>query len=360
MPTIFRVVLPVTDLAEAVRFYSALLGDDGERTTEQLHTFRFSGALLSCHAQAGHPPHPEPVYIAVEEPLHQVHYRAHSLGARHVDRDVSTLETGEHGFLVHDPFGNALYIVDQRSVAWQPPGRASQAPATIASADANAAPTLALQKDFINAVKGGDVEQVRELIEIEPDLIEADDGSGVSALMHAAYKQHHAVVDFLLQRNADLNLWEAAAFGQVDRLKHLIERGFRVNVFSPDGYTPLGLACFFGHPACVKLLLERGGDANLPSDNHLKARPLHSSVARASPEAALVNVRALIGAGADVNAPQKGGYTPLHQAADRGLPTVVKLLLSAGADRFAAAANSKLAADLARARGHDEIVALLK
>ena len=40
----------------------------------------------------------------------------------------------------------------------------------------------------------------------------------------------------------------------------------------------------------------------------------------------------LIAAGADVNATQHGGYTPLHEAAQHGDVEMVELFLSAGAD----------------------------
>jgi hypothetical protein len=325
-----------------------------------MHAFRFAGAILVCQ-ETGAPAHSEPVYIAVEEALGQVHYRAQSIGATHVDAEPRTLETGEYGFLVRDPAGNAVFVVDQRSVSWQPGARQGQPAAAVAATRAAgpASATLGMQKDFINAVKGGDLEQVQGYLGMDPALIEADDAAGVSALMHAAYKQHHAVAAYLLSHHKDPNLWEAAAFDQRERLEHLLGRGFKLNVFSADGYTPLGLACFFGHPACVKLLIDRGADVNLASDNHLKVRPLHSALARAVPEAAAVNVRALLAAGADVNAIQKGGYTALHQAADRGLSMVVKMLLAAGADRFAAADNARRPVDLARARGYTEVVALL-
>ena len=362
MPRLFRVTLPVGDLAKARRCYAALLGDDGQQTAPGWHSFAYGGAMLSCHEVALAAPHPEPVCISVEEPIVQLHYRAQTLGAPRIDSEPRTLPTGEYGFLMSDPWGNMLCIVDERSVPWhlQQPLPSPAAGGTYGAAVASDEGQLSLQRDFINVVKGGDLTTVQGLLEMDPELVDATDAVGVSALLHAAYKQHHAVAQLLLERCHDLNLWEAAAFCRLDRIKVLLERGFKVNVYSPDGFTPLGLACFFGHPTCVKLLLDRGADANAPSQNDMQVRPLHSAVARAAEDVVALNVRALLAAGADVNATQQGGYTALHQAADRGFESVVKLLLGAGAKADARSAAGRTPADHARAKGHAQLAALLR
>jgi len=360
MPRLFRVVLPVGDLAKARHFYSTLLGEDGQGIAPGWHSFTYGGAMLACRETGVPVAQLEPVCIAVEESIVQMHYRAQSLRVTQIDPEPHTLPTGEHGFRMVDPWGNALYIIDERSVPWQAQ-RPSQSAAPVAAPSLPADEgLLTLQRDFINAVKGGDLETVKGLLEMDSELVESTDAAGISALLHAAYKQHHDVAELLLQQSHDLNLWEAAAFGKRERLLHLLDRGFKVNVFSADGFTPLGLACFFGHPACVKLLLERGADANAVAQNDMQVRPLHSAVARAPEDAVAVNVRALVGAGADVNARQQGGYTALHQAADRGQEAVVKVLLGAGARTDARSAAGRTPADHARAKGHARIVALLK
>jgi ankyrin repeat protein len=361
MPRLFRIVLSVGKLADAQRFYATLLGEEGQALDNGWHTFTYSGAMLTLRPAAAAPNRvADPVCISVEESIVQMHYRATSLRPLEIDPEPRTLETGEYGFRLRDPWGNVLWLIDERSVPWQLQ-RPQQAAPAYASAPVVQKDdgSIALERDFIAAVKGGDLQAVEELLAIDPELVEATDAAGVSALLHAAYKQHRNVADFLLGHYQDLNLWEAAAFGREERLRHLLDRGFKVNVYSPDGFTPLGLACFFGHPACVKLLLERGADANAPAQNDMQVRPLHSAVARAPEDAVAVNVRLLVGARADVNATQQGGYTPLHQAADRGHEQVVKLLLAAGARRDARSAGGRTPADHARAKGHAGVVALL-
>lgn len=355
MPRLIRVTLPVRDLAQARTFYGTLLGSDGLAGIAGWHNFTYGEATLSCREVASPAPLSEPVCIAVEEPIVQVHYRAQILGAT-VAPEARMLPTGEHGFEMRDPWGNTLWLVEARSVA-QPAQDAGGA--TIAVGTRPDDGGLSLQRDFINAVKGGNLQLVTDLLEIDVDLARATDAAGISVLLLAEYKQHQAIADLLMSKVTSLNLWEAAAYGSAEWLRHLFAAGAAVNALAPDGFTPLGLACFFGHPTCVRMLLEHGADPKLAAQNEMRVCPIHSAVARASAAEALEVVKLLLAAGADVNATQQGGYTALHQAADRGQAAVVTALLAAGAKADARAASGRTPADHAQANGHAAIVALL-
>ena len=67
----------------------------------------------------------------------------------------------------------------------------------------------------------------------------------------------------------------------------------------------------------------------------------------------------LLDHGAEVNATQAGGYTPLHQAAAAGLTEMAQLLLKAGANPAARCDQGKTPADYARERGHEAVLAFL-
>src|SRR5204863_9022572 len=83
--------------------------------------------------------------------------------------------------------------------------------------------------------------------------------SGMSEILEALYRGDRDRVDELLASRPDLDAFEAAALGRIDRLRELPDEDpSRANAFGADGFHPLGLACFFGHVDAARLLLERG------------------------------------------------------------------------------------------------------
>ena len=100
------------------------------------------------------------------------------------------------------------------------------------------------------------------------------------------------------------------------------------NAYSPDGFMPLGLAVFFGHPETVEALLASGAEVNAASRESMKVTPLNSAAAARQTAIA----RVLIAHGANVNALAEGDFTPLHEAAANGDLEFATLLLDHGAD----------------------------
>jgi ankyrin repeat protein len=70
-------------------------------------------------------------------------------------------------------------------------------------------------------------------------------------------------------------------------------------------------------------------------------------------------VSLLLSRGADPNARQQVGYTPLMGAAASGRRDLVNTLLDAGADPGTTAEDGKTAADVARGHGHHDLAAAL-
>src|SRR4051794_14114366 len=129
---------------------------------------------------------------------------------------------------------------------------------------------------------------------------------------------------------AEPDALEAAALGRLDVLRtHLDGDPDALAARTPEGFTALHLAAFFGGGAAVRLLLAAGAPADADADNQIGVRPLHSAVAAHDRDA----VRALLDAGADPNVRQQGGFTPLLAAAHADDPEMTRLLLDHGADR---------------------------
>jgi ankyrin repeat protein len=216
---------------------------------------------------------------------------------------------------------------------------------------------MSRSEDLVAAVKAGDADQVAAMVAEAPDLGSTRDGDGVSVLMLARYRSNRAVMDALLAADPDLDLFEAAALGYLDRLRaHLDDDPNLVGAMSADGYTALHFAAFFAKPEAARILIEAGAPVDVVAVNDMRVQPLHSAAAGHQTEIC----RLLLAAGADVDARQAGGFTPLHEAAQNGDPEMVELFLSAGADPALTTDTGKTAADLADEAAHPDIATRLR
>ncbi|XP_042226238.1 ankyrin-3-like isoform X2 [Homarus americanus] len=173
----------------------------------------------------------------------------------------------------------------------------------------------------------------------------------------------------------------AAYGGHVDVLKALSDLGCDLNVTSADKSTALHLAADNGNLEAVQWLVEHGADIDAKNNKGVTALVLAreggQSVAcqylqtvqceEQLMEAAALGetnmVNHLLTTGVSVNAtshkkPIKGSRA-LHQAADGGHTTLVKVLLQAGAEPSATDDNGLQAVHLATQAGHLPVVKLL-
>jgi uncharacterized protein len=210
---------------------------------------------------------------------------------------------------------------------------------------------------LIDAIKAGDAPAVRRAIESDPRAAATADAQGLTPLMCSLYYAKRDVTPLLLEAGAPVNIFEACALGDSDRVRAMIELSPElVSRYSIDGWTPLHLAAYFGNVTVATYLLERGARIESRSTNAQQNTPLHAAAAGRQMDA----VALLLDSGADVNARQHGGFTPLMSAAANGDLPMAILLLGRGADRGARAGNNQTALDLALSRGHQAVVELLE
>jgi ankyrin repeat protein len=214
---------------------------------------------------------------------------------------------------------------------------------------------------MFEAVKSGDAASVIELLDAHPVLVNAKNETGVSAVLLATYFGHREILEILLARGAELNIFDAAATGDLDRLKALAAEDTElIGSYSPDGFTPIGLAAFFGRKDVLDFLLQHGADPNAASKNQMRVTPLHSAVAHRDPEIATAMVESLLSNGAKVNIAQDGGWTPLHQAAAHGQMEIMKLLLDRKADVNAESDDGTTPLRMAHNKGFSEAAEMLQ
>ncbi len=206
-------------------------------------------------------------------------------------------------------------------------------------------------------IRRGQQAEIAALVAETPAAAQTRDAQGVSMLMWSVYTRQPGVIECLRAAAGELDVFEAAALGDGARLEAILAGdAMQVWAVSADGWAPLHLAAAFAGPDAVRLLLEHGAHAHQFSHNPQRNQPLHAAIALGD---SLETIELLLDAGADVNATQAGGFTPLHQAAAAGKQGVVALLLRNGARKDVRCDQGKLPADYAGERGHAVVEQLL-
>lgn len=121
--SLYRVIVPVTDIEQAARFYSEVLGEPGRRVSGGRHYFgadKAGGAIVACYSPKDDGdarrygvewrPHPQQyLYFSVDD-LEAARQRCISAGARDIT-DIDKMPWGETMFYAVDPFGNPISFV---------------------------------------------------------------------------------------------------------------------------------------------------------------------------------------------------------------------------------------------------------
>lgn len=222
---------------------------------------------------------------------------------------------------------------------------------------------------LLAAARDGDDEDVKRLLK-EGANIEARDLDRFTPLMWASTQGHDEVVKTLLEHNADVNatstqgysaLSESSFAGHASVVVILIEAGAHINQQDKAGCTPLHAAVRQDKAGVAMILLQNGvdvdtsnkltgdtaltlasrhgrlvilegllkHDANVSARTHSGASALHLASSGDDWEPIM---QALLDAGADINAQDNNGDTPLEYAAWIGNNEAVRWLLDRGAD----------------------------
>ena len=186
-----------------------------------------------------------------------------------------------------------------------------------------------------------------------------DNGADVNKPANDGWTPLHAAAAAFKSDDNNKRLKPDAAGVQIVQM--LLAKGANAKAVTKDGWTPLTAAVANAHvgyqgdqqdrPNRIKALLDAGADVNAADANG--RTPLHWAAWQGHTNGQTVTdtlAAVLITAKANVNAVDKVGRTPLHYAAEMGHDAIVKALLAAGADAQVRDRDGKTPADLARAR----------
>jgi hypothetical protein len=186
-----------------------------------------------------------------------------------------------------------------------------------------------MQNDaIIEAIKAGDASRVSDLVASDPSLAKARTAEGVSVVCLASYHRKPEIAAILAAGREDLDVHEACTVGRSERVRQLLAATPEcVDEFSPDGFSPIALAAYFGHPDVVQILAEAGADVNAQARNPMKVAAIHAAVSSRNARA----VEILLRHGADPNLPQQNDVTPMQVAAAHEDDAIMSALRAAGA-----------------------------
>ncbi|XP_071729575.1 protein S-acyltransferase 24-like [Rutidosis leptorrhynchoides] len=195
-------------------------------------------------------------------------------------------------------------------------------------------PEESMKNDIYTASAYGDLEKLRNLVEVEGCSVNKPDDNGYHALQWAALNNRVAAAQYILERGADVNavdltgqtaLHWSAVRGALQVADRLLEEGVRVNAADIYGYQTTHVAAQYGQTAFLYHIVSKwNADPDVP-DNEGRT-PLHWAAYKGFADC----IRLLLFLDAHRGRQDKEGCTPLHWAAIRGNLEACTVLVQAG------------------------------
>ncbi|MDH4270760.1 MAG: ankyrin repeat domain-containing protein [Candidatus Aminicenantes bacterium] len=255
-----------------------------------------------------------------------------------------------------------------------------------------------LAQDILTAVKNGDLERVKMLLEQNPENIRAKDPWQNSLLAVALLEKDFAIAKLLIESGIDVNyaradiggneIFNAVQSGSLEITKLIYEKGVDIHTSNRWGNTPLDGAIFGGFKEIADFLLDKGAFLNIKGKGvaSLLRASLTGGLDRVTNMLIKENevdfkdvsdlgdtflhaaarggettfVGPLVEKGLDPNGRNVYGWTPLHEAASRGRRAMVEALVKNGADKNARTRDGKTPYNIADELGLTDVLLHLR
>jgi len=181
------------------------------------------------------------------------------------------------------------------------------------------------EPDLFQAAELGLTDRLTALLHNDPHLLEArDEITHSTALLLAATHRRHEAVRLLLSFHPSLDVYSAAATGQIEFLQsHLSKDDPAVNARDPfTRQTPLLMAVQGGDLNTIRLLLDYGAEVNAGLKGPMAGSPLAAAIQCGDKEAA----RLLVERGADTKHFYPGFGNAYAMALARHRPDIAELV----------------------------------
>jgi len=272
-------------------------------------------------------------------------------------------------------------------------GAASARPAPLSPAGfsqtrADSAERARMIAELHAAADAGDFDRLMAVLKADSALVNVPDMSGMTPLYTAALGGHKEIIQLLLASGAPEDMYVdailgsvekvsgylkkemallntpgpfgktalvwAVMFGNVEMVQFLLDKEANVNIADQERFTPLHWAAMYDQKDIAEMLLKKKADVNA-QDSH-NWSPLRIAVVHNQPEVAGL----LLNNGADPNIKDNSETFPLHEAAMLGYTEMVRLLVEHGAKVNCRDLNDETPLTLAREKGFPDITKILK